>query len=267
LTTSVTPRTRASRRTPLGLPWPDRAPWEALGPDFIRQWGRPRGKRMPEHLSIYGQTGSGKSYFEQWVLRERARARGSHIVILATKPADKTLTDMQWPIIEDWPPGYGKKQVIYWAKQPGRPGDPNGLRQQRASVMRLLDELWVPDSNWILACDELAYLVEDLRLRTIVTRYYREGRALGLTMVATTQRPAGVVRQMHSEAGWKVVFAPEDEEDTDRMAQVLGNRRHYREVLPTLDRSKYEFLIVRKLTGEAYISSIPAPPPAARKQK
>jgi hypothetical protein len=254
-----TPTTGTSRTVPSRLRVPERVDWALLGPEFLEQWGRPRGKLMPEHLSIYGQTGSGKSYFEAWALSERAAARGSHVVALVTKPADSTMAGMGWPVVERWPPGYGKPQVIYWAKAPGKPGNPEGIRKQRASVAHLLDSLWQPDANIILSFDELAYVVEDLRLRSTVTRYYREARALGITIVATTQRPAGVVRQMHSEAGWKVVFAPEDEEDARRMAEVLGNRRHYIDVLMDLDRERFEFLIARKLTSEAYISHLPPP--------
>lgn len=256
-TPTTSTRPTSGRRS---LPVPERVDWAQLGPEFIAKWGRPRGKLMPEHLSIYGQTGSGKSYFEAWALSNRAAARGSHVVALVTKKADSTMAALGWPIVERYPPGYGKPQVIYWAKAEGKPGSPEGIRKQRASVLHLLDSLWTPDANVVLSFDELAYVVEDLRLRAVATRYYREGRSLGITIVATTQRPAGVVRQMHSEAGWKVAFAPEDEDDAKRMAEVLGNRRHYIDVLMGLDREKFEFVILRKLTGEAYISHLPPPP-------
>lgn len=246
-------RSRPARAAP---PDPPRVDWAEMGPELIAAWGRPRGKAMPEHFSIYGQTGSGKSYFQRWLLTERARARGSHVVIIATKPADDTLTGMGWPIIKKWPPGYGKNQVIYWAKQPGKPGNPEGLIAQRLAVQRLLDELWVEESNIIVAFDEVAYVCEELRLARVVARHYREGRGLGISIVGTTQRPSGVVRQMHSEAAWKVCFAPEDEDDAKRMAQVLGNR-HWLDVLYSLDREKFEFLVIRQLTKEAYISHIP----------
>lgn len=211
---------------------------------------------MPEHISVYGQTGSGKSYFERWILKERAKARESHIVILMTKPDDETVSGTGWPVVERWPPDYGKKQVIFWAKKPGAPGNPQGLVEQRKRVLSLLNALWVPKSNHILWFDELAYLCEDLGLRTVCTTYYREGRGLGITIGAGTQRPSGVVRQMHSEAGWKVAFSPEDEDDAKRMAEVMGNRRFYFDVLQSLDRSKYEFLITHRLSRRAYISAI-----------
>jgi hypothetical protein len=220
----------------------------------MRSWGYPRGERMPEHLEILGQTGSGKSYFERTILLERARVRGSHIVVVATKPADKTLAGMGWPIITSWPPNYKQNQVIFWARAKGL-GRP-ALLAQKQKIADLLDKLWRPDSNIIVAFDEIAYLDSDLGLRTHLTRYYREGRALGITIVGSTQRPQGVPRYMHSESGWSIFFAPKDEDDAERMAQVAGSKRIYTPILMELDRSKYEFLMVRNLTGERYISAI-----------
>ncbi len=52
-------------------PQVERVPWSQLGPAFLRKWGYPRGKRMPEHVEILGQSGSGKSHFEAMILLER----------------------------------------------------------------------------------------------------------------------------------------------------------------------------------------------------
>lgn len=242
---------RATART---VPAPERVDWAELGPYFMKAWGYPRGKRMPEHLEILGQTGSGKSFFERTILMQRAKLRGSHIVVIATKPADATLAATGWPIVDRWPPGYGQNQVIFWAKAKGL--GVAGRQQQKARIGHLLEQLWVPDSNRIVAFDEIAYIDGDLGLRIPLVRYYREGRALGITIVASTQRPQGVPRYMHSESGWSVFFAPKDEDDAERMAQVAGSKRGYMPILMELDRTKYEFLIVRNLTGERFISSI-----------
>lgn len=248
----IPPTSRATPRTALEA---ERVDWAELGPHFLAAWGYPRGKRMPEHLEILGQTGSGKSYFERSILTERARARGSHIVVIATKPADDTLTAAGWPVITDWPPPYGKNQVIFWAKAKGL--GVQGRAEQRRKIAELMERLWVPKSNRIIVFDEIAYIDSDLGLRIPLTRYYREGRALGITIVATTQRPQGVPRYMHSESAWSIFFAPKDEDDAERMAQVAGSKRGYMPILMELDRTKYEFLMVRNLTGERYISSIP----------
>ena len=228
-------------------------------------WGYPRGVWMPEHLEMLGQTGSGKSFFERTILVERARLRGSHIVIVATKPADKTIAATGWPIVTTWPPATGwtkdkKKyeQVIYWAKADGLGKE--GREKQSAKVEHLLESLWKPDSNIVVAFDEIAYIDGELGLRPQVERYFREGRGLGITVVASTQRPQGVTRYMHSESTWSVFFAPKDEEDAERMAQVAGYKLYYKRCLAELDRSQFEFLLVHNMTGEAYISSLPPKP-------
>lgn len=240
---------------------PERVSWQELGPEFYRSWGFPGGKWEPEHLEILGPTGSGKSYFEATILKERARLRGSHIVVIATKPADKTVSALGWPVVTKWPPNQWKKesaQVIFWAK--ASTPDERGIASQRAQVNDLLHKLWHADSNIIVAFDELAYIEQDLQLKAIVTRYYREARALGITIVASTQRPQYVSRYMHSESTWAVFFAPKDEDDAERVAQVAGNKKYYVPVLTSLDRAKREFLMVNNLTRQAYISHLDTSP-------
>lgn len=240
---------------------PERVSWEELGPDFYQAWGFPHGEWMPEHLAIYGPTGSGKSFFEVTVLKERARLRGDHVVVIATKPADKTVAATGWPIVHRWPPAQGWRdkhkyeQVVFWAKAKGL--NAQARTEQAILVEDLLDQLWVPDSNIIVSFDEIAYVDNQLGLKTHVETYFREGRTMGITVVASTQRPSNVTRFMHSEATWSVFFAPKDEDDAERMAQVAGNKNYYLRVLPELRRDKHEFLLVHNLTNEAHISRLP----------
>lgn len=221
-------------------------------------WGRPNGQVMPEHMSVYGPTGSGKTYFITYVMTERARLRGTHAVAIATKLDDRTLTDAGWPIIEDWPPDYGKDQVIWWAR--GGLSDEQQA-EQRVRMQRIMNTLWQKDANKIVAWDELPYVSGDLGLFRPVGTYYREGRGLGITNVAALQRPSGVPRYVHSECRWTVAFRSKDQDDRDRVAEVLGDRQYYREVLKNLDAEKREFLIKRELTGECFISTLPATRP------
>ncbi|MFJ8719750.1 hypothetical protein ACIRD9_42565 [Streptomyces violaceus] len=247
-----------ARLTSAGKLYPQRVPWEMLSVDFIEAWGRPNGSFQPEHVEVLGPTGSGKSYWEKWVLQERVRLRRSAVVILLTKPADKTLATLDWPVITKWPPSQWNdknRQVIFHAKSTGL-GKASRARQAE-QVEQLLDGIWHPDANVVLAVDEIAYVEQELGLRTHMTTFFREGRTLGITIMASTQRPAGVSRAVHSETAWVVCFAPKDEDDAERMAQILGEKRHYRDVLMDLDREKREFVLVHNLTREAYISHIP----------
>lgn len=244
--------------TSAGKLYPQRVPWEGLSVDFIEAWGRPGGKWQPEHVEVLGPTGCGKSYFEKWILLERVRLRRSAVVILLTKPADKTLAQLEWPVITKWPPSQWNeknRQVVFHAKSTGL--SKASRARQAEQVEQLLSGLWHPDANVVLAVDEIAYVEQELGLRTHMTTFFREGRTLGITIVASTQRPAGVSRVVHSETAWVVCFAPKDEDDAERMAQILGEKKHYREVLMDLDREKREFVLVHNLTREAYISHIP----------
>lgn len=255
-TWQTSPRT-GRRDQALAAP-PPRVDWDSLSADLMRAWGYPRGVWHPEHMEILGPSGSGKSYFLVTVLDMRAALRGAHVVYVATKPADDTISSLGWPIVTSWPPNEWKQEnrhVIYWAKAPTL--DAEGLKKQKAAVQNLLEKLWHPNANIIVVLDEIAYIEQDLGLRVIIRRYYREGRALGITIVAGTQRAQGVSRFMHSESEWTVCFRPKDEEDAERVAQILGNKRYFVDVLMSLDREKREFLLVHNLTGEAYISHIP----------
>ncbi|MGH7240414.1 MAG: helicase HerA domain-containing protein [Candidatus Saccharimonadales bacterium] len=220
----------------------------------MTEWGRPNGHVESEHLAILGPTGSGKTKFMTYILKRRAALRKSHIVLIATKPADSTIDALKWPVIRHWPPNYGQEQVIYWpvTKKP----DEN-IEYQREHIKNMLNEIWGPDANIIVAFDEIAYIETELNLKTIVTRYWREARSLGITIVATTQRPRFVSRYMFSEPIWAVAFRPQDEDDALRVAEILGSRKKYKDILlEELDR--YEFLLVHKPTREAVISKLPA---------
>lgn len=239
------------------LPDIERVPWEQMGPEFIRAWGRPNGRLDPEHLTVYGKSGSGKSYFVIYVLKQRALARGAHVVAVLTKRADKTLLKTGWPVIETWPPGYNQNQVIFWAKAKGL----SAMHRvpQRRKVQLLMDHLWQPNSNIVVYWDEIPYVENQLRLKGELETFYREGRSHGITNVASMQRPSGVSRLAHSEAGWTVCFAPKDADDRKRVAEILGDRSRFMAILDSLDRTKHEFLIRHDLTGETYISHLPKP--------
>ncbi len=244
-----------SRRTAVPDHGIERVDWSVIGPTFIESWGWPRGKREPEHLSVYGRTRSGKSTFVLWALNARYHVHGSHCVALVTKKSDHMIEDSGWPIVDHWPPGYGMDRCVYWAKSKGI----SRIHRvpQRVKVRELLDALWVPDSNIILYVDEIPYVTTDLGFKTELDTFYREGAGNGITMVASTQRPAGTSRYTHSEPGWTVSFKPKDMDDRKRIAEVFGDRQRYMAALGELDPYKREFLIKSDVLDLAYISHLP----------
>lgn len=199
------------------------------------------------------------------MLTTRANLRGSHAVVIATKKADATLTTAGWPVTDEWPPNYGDNQVIYWSR--GGLSD-DQKREQGQRIARLGNTLWTPDSNIVVAWDELPYVCGDLRLNPMIGTYYREGRGNGITNVAALQRPSdGVNRNVHSNTHWTAAFQPADEDDAKRVAELFGNRRYYTHVLTGLDREHHEFLLKHHLTGEVYRSALPKRRPVLIKRE
>jgi len=246
------------RRDPNFRP-PQRAPWSAIGDNMIAAWGvDERGREDPEHEEIIGPTGSGKTWLMATQLQDRMRLRKTGAVIICTKPADKTIHRLGWPITDDWNEVRQETNVIFWPRTKRM-----GLQRKQyheAKIADLLHRLWKPEANTIVAFDEVGY-VESLsgEMRALVQQYWREGRSQGITVVAMKQRPQGALRDMHSETYWTAVFPPKDRSDTERFAELLGAKRDWVPVIDTLSRERREFVIRHVRTGEAWITWVDTP--------
>ena len=244
----------------------DRVPWSVLGPEFAQVWGRadPRNPE-PEHVEILGMNGSGKTYLLLKILQERMLVRNSHIILVVTKRSDKIFAKLGWPIVREVRDVRKYRQCVYWPQT-------NLIGQQRKAyqesrVYELLATLWVPDSNRVVAFDEIAY-VESLspRVKELVAMYWREGRSNGITVVAMKQRPQGVQRDMSSETWWTFAFVPKDRADAERFAELFGNRKDWLPVFDSMDPDNHEFLVRHTRSRAAFISWVdkplrPIPPP------
>lgn len=228
-------------------------PWHKLEPAFLESWGYPNEKFQAEHIAIEGPTGSGKSQFQIYIAQARVKLRAAHAMIIVTKPADDTIQSLGWPIIRKWPPEYGKHDhFVLWPPSPR--DEKAAIDIQTSTIRQALTDIWHPKSNIIVLFDEIAYLEDELKMKLLIRRYWRESRALGISMVATTQRPAYVSRYMWSEPSWIVAFAPSDEEEAARVGQILGGRKLYTQELMNLER--YQFIIINRRDKIAYKSKL-----------
>jgi nucleoside-triphosphatase THEP1 len=246
------------RRDP-GFTWPESRPWSDLGPDMITAWGRDeRGREDPEHEEIVGPTGSGKTWLMCTQLQDRMKARKTGAVVVCTKPADKTIHRLGWPVVDTWDEVRQHPNVIFWPRTK-RMGTARRAYHE-AAISDLLHRLWKPDANVIVSFDEVGY-VESLsgEMRALVQQYWREGRSQHITVVAMKQRPQGALRDMHSETFWTAVFPPKDRSDTERFAELLGAKRDWVPVIDSLSRTRREFILRHARSGEAYISWVDTP--------
>lgn len=243
----------------------DRVPWSQLAQEFAETWGRADpSDPQPEDVEVIGQKGSGKTLWSCKAVQERMMVRKTPCVILQSKPADETVTKLGWPIITNGDIRRVQKErwSIYWP-QTNKTGRERKL-YQADHFRNLLDALWRPGANCIVMFDDIGYIQSLVTsdgepINPIIEMYLREGRSEGITNVLVKQRPQGAKREMHSETIWTVAFAPKDEDDKERWAQLMGNKKAWMPVFDALDNSKHEFVIRNSNTGLAVISWMDTP--------
>ena len=242
-----------------------RIPWSELAQEFSEVWGRADPSNpQPEHVEVLGINGSGKSLWMAKAVQERMLIRHTPVVICQSKPADDTIMQLGWPIITDGNVQRVRRErwSVYWP-QTNATGQAR-KRYQADQFVKLLDYLWRPQSNTIVVLDDVGY-IQGLHasngepLNPIIEMYLREGRSSGISNVLVKQRPQGAKREMHSETQWTVAFAPKDEDDKERFAQLFGPKKQWMPVFDTMDSDKHEFLIKHHRTQSAFISWIDTP--------
>lgn len=237
----------------------ERIPWSELAPDFAQIWGRADpSDPQPESMEVLGMNGSGKTLFVCKAVQERMIVRKTPCVFIQTKPDDKTILRLGWPIVDDPQRVRRERWCVYWPRtnKTGRARK----EYQAQKIQSLLDYLWHKDSNIIVVFDDFGYtqgLSADLRDTTEM--YLREGRSSGITCVMVKQRPQGSTRVMHSETYWTVAFVPKDDDDKERFAQLFGPKKEWMPVFDQMDPDRHEFLIKHARTRAVYISWIDEP--------
>lgn len=256
----------------------ERAPWSALGPDFVRIWGyADPSDPQPEDVEIVGMKGSGKTHFMLTIIQERAIVRDTAEVLIVTKQHDDIFGRLDWPVVHDAREARNfrkHRQVIFWPRTSKLGAERRAY--QEAQVREFLERSWVRIGRdrgghtlqSVIAMDEVAY-IESLspEVRELVGMYWREARSMGINLVAMKQRPQGVQRDMHSETPWTVAFVPKDEADKERFAELFGPRKIWMPVFDQMDPDRHEFLIRHSRTRAAYISWVDNPIPVLSKRE
>lgn len=243
----------------------EKLPWSELAQEFAETWGRADPSNpQPEHVEVIGINGSGKSLWVCKAIQERMIVRHTPTVMLQSKPADETVMRLGWPVIAD---GDVRKAMrerwsIFWPQTSALGRE---RKQYQADKFRdMLNALWHKDANTVVVLDDVGYIqglttTDGEPLNPIIEMYLREGRSSGLTNMLVKQRPQGAKREMHSETYWTVAFAPKDEDDKERFAQLFGNKKLYMPVFDSMDMEKHEFLIKHYKTGATFISWVDTP--------
>lgn len=218
---------------------------------------------LGEHVVLLGRTGGGKTTLSVELLIARGTRRASdgrptRIAILETKRRDKTmqpLLSLGWKRItkpDEWPPQLGDEHTIVWPV-PGKAS--SGWAAQKPLYVHVLDEV-DESGNQIVYLDEVADFTDyekdgGLGLAGMLSRYWRAQRSNGVSLFATTQRPANVPRIMWDSASWLILFRPRDLDDLKRVGELGGNKELVLEIVPHL--RPFEFLMLHDAPGSPLV--------------
>lgn len=232
---------------------PDRIGWS----DFLERWDWQQG----EHVSLVGPTGCGKTTFALATLPMRKFG-----VVLGTKPRDATLDGLRrarprWEKLTDWSARSSptlQPRVILWPKF-RRPEDVAGQRDQIAAA---LGDMFA-EGGWTIYADELSYLVRQLGQADTLRLIWQQGRALGISLVGATQRPAWVPLELYSQATHVVLWKHNDPRDLDRLSGIASagdlDPKHIRSIVRGLEYTPGkggEFLAVNTRTGDIHRAKV-----------
>jgi len=211
-------------------------PWA----DFRRRLGWQQG----EHVTLIGKTPSGKTTLALQLLPLRR-----FVAVLATKPRDpliERLRSQGYKVTRTWPvPAEVYERVVFWPRVETM-GD---QWEQERAVARMLENIYA-EGGWTVYLDEVRYVSEPsyLGLRSHVQLLWTQGRSLGVTVVAGSQRPAWVPLEAFSQADHLFLWRESDDANLKRVASIAGiHTKLLRELVPQLP--EHQALYVNTVTG------------------
>jgi energy-coupling factor transporter ATP-binding protein EcfA2 len=205
-----------------------------------------------EHMALVGQTGSGKTT----LMRELIDIR-DYVVVVATKPADASLYDpliaKGYKLVDEFDPeNIEDPKVIFRPTLGGITQEDE--EKQREAIRRALMGVY-QTGGWCIALDEIRYLSEQLRLVRELNLLWLQGRSLGVTMVAGTQRPVSVPLNMFEQASVHLSFRIPGREDRKRAAEFTGAMAGV--AMETTSRlPRHEFLMIDSVDDEIMRSRV-----------
>jgi energy-coupling factor transporter ATP-binding protein EcfA2 len=188
-----------------------------------------------EHVTLIAPTGQGKTTLAKELLKRRG-----HVMVLANKKKDKTLTTFKGYKKSKYPYEWQPRTIIY----PPFPHDPDELFKAHREVFRRALVTAYRAGSWCVYADEVRYLAKQLNLQRELELLWLQGRSLGVSLVVATQRPKHIPLEAYDAATHLFFWRDSDLSNVQRISEIGGNvdREMIMETIPNLP--KYHFLYV-----------------------
>lgn len=201
-----------------------------------------------EHITIIAPTGGGKTT----LMRELIPYR-EFVMLLVAKARDDTLNGLEGFTDLETPEPWAKKVLI---KPPFHKRNPEKTKRVQHEYFRRALLTAFAQENWAVFADEVRWLAKDLDLADILIMMLLQGRSLGISMVASTQRPKFIPLEFYDQPTHLMLFKDNDDNNLKRLADIGGtvNRQALMRSVPKLER--HHFLYVNTRTDEIVESKV-----------
>jgi len=221
-----------------------RVPWDIFIRDKFR-WNQ------GEHVALIGPTGQGKT-----TLLTNLLPLHPYVVVFATKPRDESMDRLirtgylpikRWQMLDarDYP------RRVLWPDA----AQLDSVMQQKQVFHEAFLRIY-REGGWTVAIDELWYVNNVLKLEMDVKLYLLQARALGISLLAATQRPAWVPLEIYDQSTHLFFWRDNDETNLRRLSGIsFRSADLIRSIVSDLER--FQVLYINTRTGEMYRTRSP----------
>lgn len=221
-----------------------RVPWDEFLTKYFR-W------EQGEHVALIGPTGQGKT-----TLLTNLLPLHPYVVVFATKPKDESMSRLirtgYYPV-KEWqrldPKQYPRR--VLWPDA----GQLDSVLTQKNVFHDAFQKIY-REGGWTVAIDELWYIDNVLKLEMDVKLYLLQARALGISLLAATQRPAWVPLEIYDQSTHLFFWRDNDETNLRRLSGIsFRSADLIRSVVSELE--KFQVLYINTRTGQMFRTRAP----------